>query len=289
MPVFVSYSSKDRKFADRFALQLVKQKVHVWFDKWELHAGDSLITKIQAAVGGASALLVILSKASVTSEWCKKELNAGLMRELEEKRVVVVPILLEECEIPVFLREKLYADFRSNFDDGMRTVLEAIAKVTNEYQARIDAPEFHSDWAIDWNMQSNGLLALRITIAEQAQDQPYTCLTVLTILCSSEATEQYQRRTHDEDGENARRDIVGVLAKAIEGGLDLTVWLDDQFEKGHAFELQDKNTGAMYRVSISSRRMGEDTGRDILLRTGQQIRQIHHHMSEVARRSAARA
>lgn len=288
MPVFVSYSSKDRKFADRFALQLVKQKVHVWFDKWELHAGDSLINKIQQAVGGASALLVVLSKASVASEWCKKELNAGLMRELDEKRVVVVPILLEDCEIPVFLREKLYADFRSSFDEGMRTVIESIAKVTNEYQARIDTPEFHSDWAIDWNVQPNGLFAVRITIAEQARDQPYTCLTVLTILCSPEATKQYEKRSKKENGENARRHIVGVLAKAIEDGLDLTVWLDDQFEKGHSLEVRDKSTKASYLISVSSRRMGEDTGRDILLRTGQQIRQIYLHMTEIAQQSTTR-
>jgi hypothetical protein len=210
VPVFISYSSKDREFADRFALQLVEKKVHVWFDKWELHAGDSLITKIQEAVGGASALLVILSKASVASEWCKKELNAGLMRELEEKRVVVVPILLEDCEIPVFLREKLYADFRTSFDDGLRTVTEAIARVTNEYQARIDTPEFHSDWAIDWRTQPNHLFLLRVTISEQARAQPYTALTIVTILCSPEATQQYREKSFAGDGESARRDIVGV-------------------------------------------------------------------------------
>jgi TIR domain len=69
---------------------------------------------------------VVLSKASTESEWCKKELSAGLLRELEERRVVVLPILIEDCEIPIFLRGKLYADFRTNFDAGIGTILEQL-------------------------------------------------------------------------------------------------------------------------------------------------------------------
>jgi hypothetical protein len=111
MPIFISYSRADRGFVDRLANQLVEHRVSVWLDKWEIHVGDSLIAKIQEGITGASGLLIVLSKNSVKSEWCKKELNSALIRELEEKRVVVLPILIEDCEIPLFLREKLYADF----------------------------------------------------------------------------------------------------------------------------------------------------------------------------------
>ena len=46
------------------------------------------------------------------------------MRELTERRVIVLPILLEECEIPVLLREKKYADFSRNYRDGFNSLLE---------------------------------------------------------------------------------------------------------------------------------------------------------------------
>ena len=52
--------------------------------------------------------------------------------------------------IPLFLRDKLYADFRTNFDAGLRAVLEAIARVTSESQVRVDEPGWHVDWAVDW-------------------------------------------------------------------------------------------------------------------------------------------
>lgn len=120
MPVFISYSHADKKFVDDLAVQLVRHRVHVWIDRWELRVGDSLINKVQEAIAGASALLVILSKASTKSDWCKKELTAGLFRELDEKRVVVLPVLLEDCDMPMFLKDKLYADFRKDFDAGLK-------------------------------------------------------------------------------------------------------------------------------------------------------------------------
>ncbi len=155
MPVFISYSHKDKDFVNRLAAHLVKAKTHVWVDTWELNVGDSLITTIQRAIQEASALLVVLSKSSAESEWCKKELSAGLIRELEEKRVVVLPVLLDDCIIPLFLRDKVFADFRTNYDEGLRRVLEAIAKVTSDTLGRIEEPKWNIDWGIDRDENRN--------------------------------------------------------------------------------------------------------------------------------------
>lgn len=281
MPVFISYSHTDKEFVDNFAIQLVREKVHVWVDRWELHVGDSLISKVQDAISGASALLVILSKASVSSEWCKKELNSGLIRELDEKRVVILPILIEDCDIPLFLKEKMYADFRENFDDGLRTTLEAIAKVTTEAQGRIDEPEWHTDWAIDWR-DEDGIFHIQLTLVEQTVEQPYSVLSVIEIIANEEATKIYKTLEDSGKGEQGRRQIVGVLAEAIKNGLPMSIQLEDQFEKARIVELKDKSSNAQFLVRVSTRRMGEDTGRDVLVHVGNQIVQIHQHMSEVS-------
>ncbi len=84
MPILISYAHEDKEFAEKLAVHLVRQKAHVWIDQWELKVGDSILEKIQSAIKTASALLIVLSKASVASEWCRRELSAGLMRELEE-------------------------------------------------------------------------------------------------------------------------------------------------------------------------------------------------------------
>src|SRR6266481_551265 len=98
MPIFISYSHRDTEFVDRLSAQLVLHKARVWVDRWELNVGDSLIDRVQSALQTATALVVVLSKGSVESEWCRKEFSAGLLRELEERRVVVLPVLIEDCE-----------------------------------------------------------------------------------------------------------------------------------------------------------------------------------------------
>ena len=150
MPIFISYSHQDKDFVDKLAANLVKHKARVWIDSWELNVGDSIIEKVQEAIQESSALIVVISKASMESEWCKKELSSGFLRELEEKRVVVLPLLLEDCVMPVFLREKMFADFRHDFDDGFKKTLEAISRITSDTQGRlIEQPNFYTDWSMD--------------------------------------------------------------------------------------------------------------------------------------------
>jgi len=80
MPIFISYSHQDKDFVDRLSKQLVAHNVNVWLDGWELNIGDSILEKVQEAIDESSALLVILSNSSAASEWCKKEINSGLLK-----------------------------------------------------------------------------------------------------------------------------------------------------------------------------------------------------------------
>lgn len=268
MPIFISYSRADRDFVDRLAKQLLARHVSIWLDKWELHVGDSLITKIQEAITGASGLLIVLSKNSVKSEWCKKELNSGLIRELEEKRVVILPLLLEDCDIPIFLREKLYADFRSDFDEGLRTILEAVARVTNEWRARVTEPGWHTDSAIDWGKNGSDHI-FRITMVEQANNQPYCVLGVTSIIARGPAAEWYQSHIDAGTADEARARVIYALADAVRDDDDFNVLLKDHFEVSRrtAFTIE----GRVFAVISSVRWLGMDTGRDVLFRMGGQL------------------
>jgi len=132
MSVFISYSSKDCNFVNKLSINLIQKKINIWLDKWEMQPGDSLINKIQTGFSESSfllvVLLVVLSKNSVESEWCKKEINSILMREVEEKHGIIIPILISDCIVPLFLKEKVYADFRSSFDEGFSSLLRPLQK-----------------------------------------------------------------------------------------------------------------------------------------------------------------
>jgi TIR domain-containing protein len=272
MPVFISYSHQDSNFATELAAQLVKYKAKVWIDQWELHVGDSIIDRIQEAIEGSSALIIILSQSSIDSEWCKKELSSGLLRELEEKRVVVLPVLIEDCEIPLFLRGKMYADFRTDFDEGLQVILKAIARVTSEGLGRYEKPEWTIDWAIDHGSLGN-MFSMRITVIEQAKNQPYCALTEITITANEEATKRY-RRFEEEGIDWIKRSAIILELALFSDKIDLRLLLEDEFPKTKSLEMRDQKLNTSFDVLITSRRLGEDTGRDILLNIAGQLKSI---------------
>lgn len=272
MPVFISYSHEDKDFATNLAVQLVRHKAKVWIDQWELHVGDSIIDRIQSAIQGADALLIILSKTSVSSEWCKKEISSGLLRELEEKRVVVLPAIIENCEIPLFLRGKLYADFRKSFDDGIKAVLDAISQNTSEGLGRFERPEWIIDWAIDWGFIDGDFL-LTISIIEMAKDQPYSALTQINVKTNDVATRRYKRFAEEGIDWLERMTLLFALTEfAIKS--DFRVILEDNFPKTKDIIWKDTKSKSEFHCYFSSRRLGTDTGRDILLDLGGQLKSI---------------
>lgn len=279
MPIFISYSRTDRDFVDTLARGLVHNKINVWLDRWELHVGDSLITRIQQAITDASALLVVLSRASVNSEWCKKELNSGLIRELEERRVVVLPVLAEDCEIPMFLRDKVYADCRADFAEGFNTILESVAKVTNEWMNRIETPDWNTDWSIDWGDAFGEYVAFRLTLVEVAKAQPYTILTTIDIIGDEDATQWYNIMAENSADDAARRQVVEALSAELTR-LDYRTRLVDQFPLNK--QLLIKHQYGEFIAQISTRRLGMDTGRDVIFNTANQIAGITKQMQQAA-------
>lgn len=281
MPVFISYSHSDGEKVNELAAHLVKNNANVWVDTWELKVGDSIINRIQEAIHESSALLVILSSASVESEWCKKELSAGLIRELDEKRVIVLPVLIEDCEIPLFLRDKKYADLRDDFDRGLHQILDAIAEVTNSYQGRFEEDSGTVDWSEDWGYHE-GLFQLRFTIVESSNILPMTFLTEIDVFCNEEATSRYQQyETLGLDW--VGRAIIAEMLFDFGEKNNFHLILEDQFPKDLQAVISDEKSGMEYSVICKSRKMGTDNGKNQLIKISDYLKQIKGYIKEVSR------
>lgn len=124
--VFLSHSHEDRAFATRLGNDLAAHGLRVWIDSAEINVGDSLIQKISEGLQNMNYLAVVLSKFSVQSEWVKKEVEIAMNHEIAQRRVVVLPILRDECDIPLFLKGKLYVDFRD--DAAYRSSLKLLLR-----------------------------------------------------------------------------------------------------------------------------------------------------------------
>lgn len=126
--IFLSHNNADKSFARRLTSDLRAAGVRVWFDEAELKIGDSLFEKIQQAIDETEYLGVILSANSVRSRWVQREVHMAMDQEVDEGSVKVLPLLIQDCELPGFLRGKLYADFRSEsmYQQELEKVLDRL-------------------------------------------------------------------------------------------------------------------------------------------------------------------
>ncbi len=178
MTVFISYNHNDSEFAERLALELVRHNIKVWKDSWRIGVGDSLIQKVQEGLEGARFFCVVFSKNSLQSEWVKREITAALLREIESREVMLLPILIDDCKIPLLVRDKLYADFRSNFEEGLKKLLAVLLPY---YQTESSGRVSRDDhYYIDYSGFSelvDGKIACEIDIVSFDLEEPYSILT----------------------------------------------------------------------------------------------------------------
>jgi len=160
--VFISYSSHDRGFVEQLAKDLMADGVTPWIDRWEMLTGESLTDKIGPAILENDYFVVVMSPSSVESEWVKRELGVALIREFDERRVGVTPIYLRECEIPPFLRDKIYADFRMDYRSGLENLLRRLGKVRTARPVATTVPDANSASVVWDNVRGDNITRVNL-------------------------------------------------------------------------------------------------------------------------------
>ena len=100
---FVSYSRKDKEFALEFARELKSAGYSVWLDQLDIPTGARWDDEVETALRECEIFLIILTAASASSENVKDEIGYAIDHG---KRIM--PVLLEECDIPLRLRRFQY-------------------------------------------------------------------------------------------------------------------------------------------------------------------------------------
>jgi TIR domain-containing protein/WD40 domain-containing protein len=115
---FISYSRKDKEFALKFARELKSAGYLVWLDQLDIPTGARWDDAVEMALRECEIFLIILTTASISSENVKDEIGYAIDHG---KRIV--PVLLEECEIPLRLRRFQYVDFSEmKLGEGLKRV-----------------------------------------------------------------------------------------------------------------------------------------------------------------------
>jgi hypothetical protein len=123
--VFISYAHQDKQLAINLAERLMGNGVNAWIDVWEIGPGDSLVEKVfEEGLKDCAVFIIILSTASVQSPWVKQELNVAVVGQIR-KLTQIIPILAEDCEIPVALRSLRWLDVNDGIDEVVHGIVDA--------------------------------------------------------------------------------------------------------------------------------------------------------------------
>ncbi|MES2672312.1 MAG: toll/interleukin-1 receptor domain-containing protein [Pseudomonadota bacterium] len=128
---FICHSSADKIFVRRLKSELERNGVRVWVDEREILVGDSLRETIEYGLEHSDYTVVVLSRTSVIRPWVRKELSAAFALEIDRNKTVILPVLIEDADLPLFLRDKRYADFRYSFEAGLSELLQVFSHKTS--------------------------------------------------------------------------------------------------------------------------------------------------------------
>ena len=98
--------------------------------------GVSVLNNIVEAIHSSNKVILVLTDHVVSSQWCEYEADQAILRSLKLNDVqdqdrnssCVIPVLLEECKIPIKLQNLTYSDMtiEQDFVFEMRRLKRAL-------------------------------------------------------------------------------------------------------------------------------------------------------------------
>jgi TIR domain-containing protein/restriction endonuclease len=139
--IFISHVEADRKIAEKLSKELRSSGLNVIMIHEELSLGESIVEKISRLISSSDYIIFLLSSQSVKSEWMQFELGTAFGKELQARDVVIIPVVVDDCEIPLSLRSRMYLDLRHS-PDAVHQLIQRLKVATRIDFSRLDARKF---------------------------------------------------------------------------------------------------------------------------------------------------
>jgi tetratricopeptide (TPR) repeat protein len=146
--VFVSYRSTDRPWAMSLVARLEGAGLRVFIDQRELVPGGYLGGQIESALMRSRAAVLLVSQGWLESPWCQQEANILVKRAVEDATFRLVPLRLDDSEMPPILGARVWLDFigtkqaqGENLDRLLSALVNRVAPHANSMAARVDAAD----------------------------------------------------------------------------------------------------------------------------------------------------
>lgn len=123
--IFLSHTSQDHDFAVTLVEELRFHHVPVWYSQTDILGAQQWHDEIGYALHRCDWFMVVLSPASVSSMWVKRELLFALQKQRFENKII--PIHYQDCDIESLswvLSSFQSINFQESFENGCRQLLK---------------------------------------------------------------------------------------------------------------------------------------------------------------------
>ncbi len=122
--VFISHAHADQEWVHVLAENLRGLGLEIFLDAWEIAPGDVLVHALDRGLRDSLHGVLVVSPAAMSKPWVAQEVAALLQKAVEQGRRLI-PVLLEDAELPPLLASRLWIDFRGAGDPGAAEVAGA--------------------------------------------------------------------------------------------------------------------------------------------------------------------
>jgi hypothetical protein len=131
--VFLVHAVQDKPTVRELYARLKSEPwVDPWFDEENLLPGQNWDLEIQKTLRNIDAIIICLSRVSIAKEgYIQKEIKRALdiYDEKPEDAIYIIPLRLDDCEIPFKLKKFHWVDyFNKNYDQKFLGALQARAE-----------------------------------------------------------------------------------------------------------------------------------------------------------------
>jgi hypothetical protein len=109
LTIFFSYAERDTAVAKRVVEHIEAAGFIVWLDLNNVKLNIPVGYQLAAGIRKADYVIVLVSENAYRSYWVKKEISLSNYKESQAGKVVVIPLVLGDCQVRGFLaRKKLH-------------------------------------------------------------------------------------------------------------------------------------------------------------------------------------
>lgn len=127
--VYIAYAKADREEVRQLAVELHQRHLRVFFDEWELAAGEEVARRLEQGVEGSTQGLLAVSPHTMAEPWVQTQYIALLDKAVTEgRRLIPVLVGRGDAKLPPFLRTRHPVDLRGSTPEEYREQVGVIAR-----------------------------------------------------------------------------------------------------------------------------------------------------------------